>query len=120
MAEEKGEQKPLACNLGAMTALQRERHHILIEALRQEVVEILELPDGIALHLPPGAWSIAAEFVFLERLCCPFVRFLLELSEDGGPVRLSLTGREGVKDFLRAELGLDSLRSTWTGQVNLP
>jgi len=49
---------------------------------------------------------MAAEFVALEKLCCPFVRFLLEMPEDGGPLRLDLTGREGVKELLRAELGL--------------
>ena len=44
--------------------------------------------------------------MILERLCCPFVRFRLEMEEDGGPLYLSLTGRDGVKEFLRGELGL--------------
>ena len=99
---------PLACNLGAMTADQRARHRVLGQALRGEVHEILELPDGFTFRLPPESWSIAAEFVSLEKLCCPFVHFLLEMSEDGGPIRLTLSGREGVKEFLRAELGLGS------------
>lgn len=96
----------LACNLGAMTPAQRARHRDLGEALRGGIRETVELPDGFTFRLPPEAWSTAAEFVLLEKLCCPFVRFQLEMSEDGGPVRLTLTGREGVREFLRAELGV--------------
>lgn len=99
---------PLACNLAAMTAEQRARHHSLGAALRAMTQEVLELSDGLAFRLPPEAWSMAAEFVSLEKLCCPFVRFRLEMLENGGPLRLTLSGREGVKEFLRAELGIDT------------
>lgn len=111
MSSREAQRPPLACNLGAMTAQQRERHRTLGAALRKEIQEILELPDGFAFRLPPGAWSVAAEFVSLESLCCPFVRFVLEMPEDAGPLRLSLTGRGGVKELLRAELGLGSVPS---------
>lgn len=97
---------PLACNLGAMTAPQRERHRALAEALRDGGAEIRELPEGFEFLLPSAAWDTAAEFVQLERLCCPFVRFRLDLEEEEGPCRLTLTGREGVKEFLRLELSL--------------
>jgi len=89
-----------------MTPEQRERHHRLGERLRGTVLQVQELDDGFCFRLPAEEWSTAAEFVTLERLCCPFVRFCLEMDEDGGPVRLSLTGRQGVKEFLRVELGL--------------
>jgi len=108
MFEDEESQEPLACNLGAMTAQQRERHHALGEALRGMTQEVLELSDGLAFRLPPEAWTTAAEFVSLEKLCCPFVRFQLELLENGGPLRLTLSGREGVREFLLAELGIDT------------
>jgi hypothetical protein len=38
-------------------------------------------------------------------LCCPFFDFRLELRADG-VLWLSLTGPEGVKDLLRAEMQL--------------
>jgi hypothetical protein len=110
MSDQDAQKLPLACNLGAMTAQQRKRHRALGEALRGQIQEILESPDGITFRLPPAAWTTATEFVSLERLCCPFVRFVLDMSENGGPIRLTLTGREGVKEFLRAELELDSLQ----------
>ena len=108
MSSQEEQKTALACNLGAMTAQQRARHRVLAEALRGEIQETLELPDGFAFRLPPEAWSIATEFVSLERLCCPFVRFVLEMPENEAPLRLSLTGREGVKELLRAELGIGS------------
>ena len=42
-------------------------------------------------------------WVGLERRCCSFFRFQLEFGGEAGPVTLRLTGREGVKDFIRSE-----------------
>ena len=47
---------------------------------------------------------MAAEFIALERLCCPFLNFGLEIKAEGGPVWLRLSGREGVKAFIREEI----------------
>ena len=44
-----------------------------------------------------------------ERLCCPFLTFTLEVSPERGPLLLRLTGAEGVKDFIRAELHLPTV-----------
>jgi len=41
-----------------------------------------------------------------ERLCCPFLGFTLEVGPDRGPLRLHLTGPDGVAPFIRAELHL--------------
>jgi len=45
-----------------------------------------------------------AEFVSLEKLCCPFLRFEIEVEAESGPVWLRLTGRAGVKEFIREEI----------------
>ena len=97
---------PFACNLAAMTSEERERHRVLGEKLRGSVTEIRELPDGFMFRIPEEAWTTAAEFVALERLCCPFLRFRLEWTAEQGPIWLSLTGAEGTKEFLRVELSL--------------
>jgi hypothetical protein len=47
-----------------------------------------------------------AEFVGFERLCCPVFALTIEAEAERGPVWLRITGREGVKPFARAELGL--------------
>jgi len=46
----------------------------------------------------------AAEFVSLEKLCCPFLNFEITVEAENGSVWLKLTGREGVKAFVREEI----------------
>ena len=52
----------------------------------------------------PLLLSQLAEFVSLEKLCCPFLNFAIEVEAEGGPVWLCLTGRDGVKAFIREEI----------------
>ncbi len=40
-----------------------------------------------------------------ERRCCPFLDLAIEKEPQDGPLWLRLTGPEGVKEFLKAELG---------------
>lgn len=99
---------PFACNLSALTASQRARHQQLGRELLAAVLEIQELPDGYAARLPSDSDSVlrAAEFITLERLCCPFLSLAVELVQNQGPVWLRITGAEGVKPFIRAEFKL--------------
>lgn len=107
MEKHEQHESPLVCNLGAMNAEERMRYQAVSTQVQRSVQEIVELPNGYALRHTPEASTIAlvAEFIALERLCCPFLDFALEVEREGGPVWLRLTGREGVQDFLRAELG---------------
>jgi hypothetical protein len=101
-------ESPFICDLTAMDGEQRARHHIVVRQLHGAVQEIRELSDGYALRfaVEPSMVLTAAEFITLERLCCPFITFGLEVESDRGPMWLKLTGRAGVKQFLQAELGL--------------
>jgi hypothetical protein len=101
-------ESPLACDFTTMTAEQRERRQVLAQRVHATVQEIRELSDGYAFRFPaePALCLTVAEFMTLERLCCPFFTFALELECDGGPLWLRLTGREGVKQFLQTELGV--------------
>jgi len=96
---------PIVCTPGAMDAEQRERYRSLREKLYEHVQEVRELPQGYAFGYPyePSVVVMAAEFMTLERLCCPFLSFALELEAGSGVFWLCLTGREGVKAFLRSE-----------------
>ncbi len=49
---------------------------------------------------------LAAEFITRERLCCPFFRFELALEPGSEALALRLTGPEGVREFIRQEMGL--------------
>jgi hypothetical protein len=100
-------ESPIACDMRAIEPTRRAQHVATGKQLFSSVLEIEELPDGYAFSLAGEADTLveAAEFVSLERLCCPFLGFALEVEPEGGPVRLRLTGREGVKAFIREEVG---------------
>lgn len=103
-------ESPFRCNIGAFTAEQRDHYQALSQELRKAVQEVREQPDGFSLRLPADSSMVmkAAEFITLERLCCPFLSFQLSLEEEKGPLWITLSGREGVKDLLRLELGLEA------------
>ncbi|HWM92545.1 MAG TPA: hypothetical protein VN493_17400 [Thermoanaerobaculia bacterium] len=98
---------PFACDMSAIAPEERGQHIAAIEAVFGAAQEIRELPDGYSFRLANEAALVlkAADFIAKERLCCPFFGFALQLEPDGGALWLSLTGREGVKPFIRAEIG---------------
>jgi hypothetical protein len=101
-------ESPIACNMSALNKERRRRHQFLTEQLHAATQETRELPDGYSFRLPSDEATIqkTTEWVTLERRCCPFVAFGIEVNREGGPLWLSLTGREGVKPFLKNELGV--------------
>jgi hypothetical protein len=101
-------ESPIACNMAALSDEQRKRLMVVIKQIRAAGQEVRELADGYSLRLPAESAMIkdVAEWVTLERLCCPFFRFEVEVEEEGGAMWVRLTGREGVKEFTKLELGL--------------
>lgn len=96
---------PLACVPGAIPAEERPDHFARIERLfGTEVQEREEVPDGYAFRFMPEALDDLARFVSNERKCCPFLTFELTVAPANGPVWLRLTGPEGTRAFLDAEL----------------
>ena len=77
----------------------------MLSALLASLTEREELADGYAFRLPPSWLERAARWIAYERKCCPFFAFQMEVAGDGD-VWLRLTGPEGVKPFIVAELGL--------------
>ncbi len=95
------------CNLSALDPEQRKRYDILTKDLLAKHLEIKELPDGYGIRFPNNRSFFASlsEWATLEQLCCPFLTLTLEFQRDQ-PVWLKASGEDGVKDFLRAELGI--------------
>src|SRR5207302_4648326 len=77
-------QSPIACQLNALTADERKRRAELFSALSGSAGELQELPDGYAIRFAPEAeiWMGLAEFIMLERRCCPFLAFSLSAEEE--------------------------------------
>lgn len=100
------ETKPpvIACDPNAVAPDQQEYWvKEIVPKLYRAVQEIQELPDGYAFRLPsdPEMLLLVAEDLNMERLCCPFVRYTLEIEPNKGPFWLRFTGGEGVKEFVR-------------------
>lgn len=94
------------CNLNALSPTERARLK-QFSGLLAAKIETKELPDGYAFRLQKGV-SIAdlAEWVFLERKCCPFFDFEIELERNNGSLWLKLRGAEGVKQFMVSDFHL--------------
>ena len=99
------EQSPIACDMSVLSPAQRESHLATSRELFSALKEIRELSNGYEFRVD-GPYVIvqAAEFISLEKLCCPFLNFSLEVEAENGPVWVKLTGREGVKAFVREEI----------------
>src|ERR1700691_2905629 len=99
-------ESPFACNRGALTAQARKRHFDeLSPALRARKKSIHELRDGFEFEFPSDTptFQLVSEWVEGERLCCPFFDIDVHVEREGGSLWLRLTGREGVKQFIRAD-----------------
>ena len=95
----------LACVPGAIPAAERPAHFALLNRLfADHARERRDVAGGYAFRFDAASFDDIARFVGRERLCCPFLNFGLELSAQDGPVWISLTGTDGTRDFLDAEL----------------
>jgi hypothetical protein len=99
-----------ACNIHAFSPEQRQRHSSLARGLREHG-RLHALEDGYAFSFQPNAQRALelAEFMTLERLCCPFLTLEMMFAPDDGALTLRLRGEDGVKTFLEHELGLTAL-----------
>jgi hypothetical protein len=97
---------PFACNRAALTPQARKRHFDeLSPALRARKKNIRELRNGFEFEFPPdtATFDLVSEWVEGERLCCPFFDIDVHVEREGGSLWLRLTGRDGVKQFIRSD-----------------
>lgn len=100
------QESPFACDRLALTPQQRHRHFDeLSPALRARKKSIRELPDGFAFEFPSdlATYQLVAEWAGVEHLCCPFFDVEVRQEREKGALWLRLTGREGVKQFIRSD-----------------
>ena len=91
---------PIACNL--TTSELQERRRTVLAKLRDAVVEVKELADGYSYSFASegNRFEELADMIDLERQCCPFLQFRVNVAAGSGPLTLEITGPEGTKDFL--------------------
>ena len=99
----------LACVPGAIPPDERQSHFSLArELFHVRAQERVALSDGYAIRLPHDALEDVARFVANERRCCPFMKFEITFGPESEPLWLRMTGPQGTKDVLDAELNLAS------------
>ena len=99
--DEAGNDHPvLNCKLSSKERARRRAK--VVEPMREAVVGVEELDDGYALEFnsEPGVLRMVLAFVEVERLCCPFFRFEIRVTPDGGPIWLEWGGSPEIKRAL--------------------
>jgi hypothetical protein len=97
---------PIACDLGALTPAGRSAHPSLVtRVLGEAPFAVDELPDGLAFRFDEAHYAIIVELIAQERRCCPFFRFVLEVTPQRGPLWLRITGPPEGRTILRTVAG---------------
>jgi hypothetical protein len=104
MRRAKGEMTMIACDLSRLNGDQRKREQELLGKFRKEWNREAETEDGVwftgAAH--PEELASLGELLGLERLCCPFLTFRLEVIREE-ICRLYISGSPGAKAVILAE-----------------
>jgi hypothetical protein len=90
---------PIACSLDRA---QFEERKALVGRIAQAAAERKPVSSGLALRFGPEAGLVSrlAAFIEVERLCCPFLTFRIDV-QAGGSVWLELTGPAAAQGIIR-------------------
>lgn len=96
-------QQPIACDISSISDDKLDQHRQNAEAIFKAIKEIREIENGFTFRLPADTELIqtVSSFVARERLCCPFFDFTLFIRSQYEPIWLQLSGREGVKSYIK-------------------
>jgi len=101
-------QLPIACDLSTLDSADRVRRAELAATIRSNIARLVETANGYQLHLRGDAEVArqAVELVALERRCCRFLSIDLRRDETTGDSLLEVSGVDGAKAFIAAEMGI--------------
>jgi|SRR5688572_14545458 hypothetical protein len=97
---------PIVCTLPSPEL--RARRNELVRFVAREARERTAHGEGYRLRFEPD-WALLRdllELIEVERHCCAFLTFRLEVTPGNGPVWLEISGPPGTRNFLETELGL--------------
>jgi hypothetical protein len=99
------EKPTFVCDLLAVNAAERPRYKELVKRVREAMHQREEISGGYRFGLDGAAVTLieTAEWMNMERLCCPFLTLQLSASGNSADWVLTLTGAEGIKPLLDAE-----------------
>jgi hypothetical protein len=92
--------RPLACTLSP--AELRSQRDDLLPGLVATALQRVRLPHGIRLVFGATAKRLRQLYAVqqLEKRCCAFLEFRIDLAPGGGVLTLDVTGPEGTEEFL--------------------
>jgi hypothetical protein len=91
----------IACNMAAISSTERPRYNDLTKRLLGSIQNRREIADGYTFKLDPKGIGLSelGEWITLERLCCSFMTFQVEVKNDGA-TQLTMRGPEGTKTVI--------------------
>lgn len=95
-----------ACDMTAIPAAERGAHQANTRQVIAAATTIRESDDGFVFELPAGEYDLVTRFVAKERLCCPFLTFVVTARPTQPQLALTISGPNGAKEFIRTELHL--------------
>jgi hypothetical protein len=97
---------PIACNLRALTAQQRNQLEQTGARVISAIVTSRELSDGYSFQVDPAGAPLieVAQWLDLWRRCCPFYEFQIDLRAADASLWLSVSGRPGVKEYIPVDV----------------
>jgi hypothetical protein len=96
---------PIACRLDLLTPEERRHEQALLATARGILGRAVETARGYRFAVPPEFLGPLGELVALERRCCPFLAFTLEVQAEQGGVTLEIHGDPATKAFIAATFG---------------
>lgn len=94
---------PFACEISKLDREARFREQALLAWFRDTYIEATWTGSEYRFSIAADQQSLGdlGDFLALERLCCPFLTFRLEVAR-GDEAILMITGRTGVQEFIDA------------------
>ena len=97
--------RPIACDMTALSADERRRYDVLRARVIDAVTRVVPSADAFRLQIGKGLGvTDVAEWASLEHRCCPFLNISLSIEPDDG-LSVQLGGSAAIKAFLRGEFG---------------
>lgn len=92
----------IACRLDALSPDERQRQQALRQNLEAAIESVREAPDGyvFAYRAEADVFRQVAEWLTLERRCCPFIDFELGWRAHSRSPTLRMSGEPEVKRFI--------------------
>jgi hypothetical protein len=92
--------------VGVFSVDERLRYGATRARIDAAVTSFVEVDRGYEFQLPgdDATLVLVADWIALERRCCPFFEFIVSIGGSDSSIRVALTGSPEVKRFLEEEL----------------